>query len=197
MILLFIVNFSPINENRRKIFQIHNTRGFSSLWETKPIIIHFNGFLHAIDFLASQPIKVACYLLLVKNDLFPKNLWQRSKTKHKFAYLHCGVLDCEGFTTIIVKFLSSFVEQDEVKIIHGLYIRVKNFGVHPKLAKGFEKCNIPYVIKMLSTTTIDNILPFHPPLVPTLYNEHNIKKFQNWFQESWPSTKKNCCCNGH
>jgi len=101
------------------------------------------------------------------------------KQNTNFAYLHCGVLDCEGFTTIIVKFLSSFAEQHEVKIIHGLYLRVKNFGVHPKLAKGFEKCNIPYVIKMLSTTTIDNILPFHPPLVPTVYNEHNIKKFQN------------------
>jgi hypothetical protein len=96
-----------------------------------------------------------------------------------FAYPHCGILDREGFTTIIVKFLSPFVEQHEVKIIHGLHIRMKNFGVHPKLAIGFEKCNIPYVIKMHSTTTINNILPFHPSLVPTFYNEHNIKKIEN------------------
>jgi len=114
-----------------------------------------------------------------KMTFFQRTYDKGPKQNTNFAYLHCGVLDREGFTTIIVKFLSSFVEQHEVKIIHGLYIRVKNFGVHPKLAKGFEKCNIPYVIKMLSTTTIDNILHFHPPLVPTLYNEHNIKKFQN------------------
>lgn len=32
-----------------------------------------------------------------------------------FACLHCGVLDHEGFTTMIVKILSPFVEQCKVK----------------------------------------------------------------------------------
>ncbi len=40
------------------------------------------------------------------------------KQNTNFAYLRCGILDREGFIAIIVKFLSPFVEQHEVKIIH-------------------------------------------------------------------------------
>jgi hypothetical protein len=51
--------------------------------------------------------------------------------------------------------------------------------------KQLKKGDMPYVIKMHSTTIVINIPPFDPPLIPKIYHEHNINIFLNRFCELW------------
>ncbi len=83
-------------------------------------------------------------------------IWYFDKVPNKihesslYVYLHCDVLDKQGYTTTIINLMFPLVEQHDEKLKLGSYIWLNLFGMCWKLTKGFEKGGMHFVIQVLS-----------------------------------------------
>ena len=83
--------------------------------------------------------------------------WDSSKViKHK--YLHCDLIDRNDFTTVILNIHKDEIPRHEAKIRVGGFICIENFGVSKKSKKSHEKGDVPFVLKVQSTTIVTIIV---------------------------------------
>jgi hypothetical protein len=111
----------------------------------------------------------------------------QAREQSSYRYLHCDVLDKEGYTTITVSVMFHLVDQHETKFKVGCYVRIENFGIKPKSLKGFEKGDMPFVIRVLSATIVSFVANLESTIVPKFYHMDTITDFWDCSHENWAS----------
>lgn len=115
----------------------------------------------------------------------------------KHPYLHCDLLDREGYTTITMSLVRPQIEQHEGKLNVGSFIRIENFGVASKSEKSFEKGDMPVVLKVQSTTSVTTISNGgENEFIPKFYHSDSIAEFCKRSHEQWPTATIVVCVIG-
>ena len=115
----------------------------------------------------------------------------------KHPYLHCDLLDREGYTTITMSLVRPQIEQHEGKLNVGSFIRIENFGVASKSEKSFEKGDMPVVLKVQSTTSVTTISNGgENEFIPKFYHSDSIAEFRKRSHEQWPTATIAVCVIG-
>ncbi|KAG0571959.1 hypothetical protein KC19_VG056600 [Ceratodon purpureus] len=96
----------------------------------------------------------------------------------EFKYLHCDLVDSEGFTTVTLSVKEEQVRSHESKLRVGQIIIVENFGVAKKSAKSHEKGDLMFVLKVMSSTIVSLIEPIPHGFVLEFYHIDTISEFR-------------------
>ncbi|KAG0595196.1 hypothetical protein M758_UG148100 [Ceratodon purpureus] len=111
----------------------------------------------------------------------------------EFKYLHCDLVDSQGFTTVTVSVKDEEVRAHESKLRVGQIIRVENFGVAKKSAKSHEKGDLMFVLKVMSSTIVSLIEPIPHGFVPEFYHTDTVAEFRARSHEVWASATIAMC----
>lgn len=103
----------------------------------------------------------------------------------EFKYLHCDLIDKEGFTTVTLSIKEEQMREHNSKLRVGQVIRVENFGVSKKSRKAHEKGDLLFVLKAMTSTIVTMLEPAPVGFKPEFYHTDTIDEFRSRSHESW------------
>lgn len=103
----------------------------------------------------------------------------------EFKYLHCDLIDKDGFTTVTLSIKQDQMREHNPKLRVGQVIRVENFGVSKKSKKGHEKGDLLLVLKAMTSTIVTLLEPIPLGFKPEFYHTDSIDEYRSRSHESW------------